>query len=101
MKSNLAIKYSVNLTAEGAPAARITPEQELRRSVAACMLFEDGFYESGVSIADRIKALVPKCRPEFVAACAFEARTKMKLRHVPLLLVAVMAGAASHAKLVG
>lgn len=100
MRSNLAIKYPAQVTAEGALAARITPEQELRRSVAACMLFEDGFYESGASIADRIKSLVPKCRPEFVAACAFEARTKMKLRHVPLLLVAVMAGTVPHARLV-
>jgi 60 kDa SS-A/Ro ribonucleoprotein len=101
MKTNLAVKYSVNLTAQGAPAARITPEQELRRTVAACMLWEDGFYESGESVADRIKGLVPKCRPEFVAACAFEARTKMKLRHAPLLLVREMARCVPHAKLVG
>jgi hypothetical protein len=65
------------------------------------MLWEDGFYESGESVADRIKALVPKCRPEFVAACAFEARTKMKLRHAPLLLVREMARCVPHAGLVG
>lgn len=91
MRTNLAIKYPAPLTAEGGIAARITPEQELRRTVAACMLWEDGFYESGQSIGDRIKGLVGKCRPEFVAACAYEARTKMKLRHAPLLLVREMA----------
>jgi 60 kDa SS-A/Ro ribonucleoprotein len=100
MKTNLAVNYSVNLTAQGAPAARITPEQELRRTVAACMLWEDGFYESGESVADRVKSLVPKCRPEFVAACAYEARGKMKLRHAPLLLVREMARHASHRLLV-
>lgn len=100
-KLNVAFKADPIFTHEGARAARIGPEQELRRSVAACMLWESSFYESGEDIAARIKALVPKCRPEFVAACAFEARTKMKLRHVPLLLVAVMAGCVPHARLVG
>lgn len=99
-KLNVAVKLPPVFTAQGAPAARIGPEQELRRTVAACMLWEDGVYESGQSVADRIKALVPKCRPEFVAACAFEARTKMKLRHVPLLLVAIMAGTVPHSGLV-
>lgn len=99
-KLNVAVKLPPVFTSEGAPASRIGPEQELRRTVAACMLWEDGFYESGQSIADRIKSLVPKCRPDFVAAVAFEARTKMKLRHAPLLLVAVMAGTVPHAGLV-
>lgn len=100
MKTNLAIKHPAPMTAEGAIAARIGPEQQLRRTVAACMLWEDGFYESGASIADRIKSLVPMCRPEFVAACAFEARTRMKLRHAPLLLVREMARIPSHRILV-
>jgi 60 kDa SS-A/Ro ribonucleoprotein len=100
MKTNLAVKHPAPITAEGAIAARIGPEQELRRTVAACMLWEDGFYESGAAIGDRIKSLVPKCRPEFVAACAFEARTKMKLRHAPLLLVREMARSAEHRVLV-
>lgn len=99
-KLNVAVKADPVYTHEGAPAARIGPEQELRRSVAACLLWESSFYESGEDIAARIQSLVPKCRPEFVAACAFEARTKMKLRHAPLLLAAVMAGTVPHAKLV-
>ncbi len=101
MKVNYKISYPTPLTSEGAPAVRLTPEQSLRRTVAACLLWESGFYESGQSIADRIKHLVPLCRPEFVAACAFEARTKMKLRHVPLLLVREMARNTPHAALVG
>lgn len=100
MRTNLAVKHPQEFTAEGAVASRITSEQALRRSVAACMLFEDNFYESGESIADRIKKLVPLCRPSFVAACAYEARTKMKLRHVPLLLVREMARLPSHRSLV-
>lgn len=93
-------KQTAVYTAEGGRAVKIDAERQLRRSVAACMLWEKQFYESGEQIADRIQALVPQCRPEFVAACAFEARTKMRLRHVPLLLVACMAKHAKHAKLV-
>jgi 60 kDa SS-A/Ro ribonucleoprotein len=100
MRTNLAVKHPAALTEEGGIAARINPEKELRRTVASCMLWEDGFYESGASIADRIKTLVPLCSPAFVAACAFEARTKMKLRHDPLLLVREMARHVSHRLLV-
>jgi hypothetical protein len=87
-------------THEGAPAAAISDEQALRRSVLAAMLWEDEFYESGVRIADRIRGLVPRVEPEKVAALAVEARTKMKLRHAPLLLVREMARYATHRGLV-
>ena len=100
MKVNTAQKFTEK-THEGAQAARTTNEQQLRRSVAACMLWEANFYESGEEIAKRIASLIPLCRPEFVAACAFEARTKMKLRHVPLLLVREMARLPQHKALVG
>ena len=87
-------------THEGAPAAIITPEQALRRSVLACMLWENEFYENGVAIAGRIRELVPNVAAEKVAALAVEARTAMKLRHAPLLLVREMACHATHRNLV-
>ncbi len=87
-------------TYEGAPAAVISEEQALRRCVLACMLWEDEFYESGVTIAERIRTLVPKVEAAKVAALAVEARTKMKLRHVPLLLVREMARLPTHRVLV-
>src|SRR6516165_9195545 len=87
-------------TYEGAPAATISPELALRRSVLACMLWENEFYESGETIAARIRALVPQVAPEQVAALAVEARTAMKLRHAPLLLVREMARYATHRALV-
>jgi 60 kDa SS-A/Ro ribonucleoprotein len=88
------------VTHEGAPAAVLTAEQSLRRSVLACMLWEDEFYESGQTVASRIRALVPKVEPARVAALAIEARTSMKLRHAPLLLVREMARHATHRGLV-
>jgi 60 kDa SS-A/Ro ribonucleoprotein len=87
-------------THEGAPARKIGPELALRRSVLACMLWEDQFYEDGVEIAGRIRELVPKVDAEKVAPLAVEAREAMKLRHAPLLLVREMARHASHRGLV-
>lgn len=87
-------------THEGAPAKQISPELQLRRSVLACMLWEDQFYEDGVAIAGRIRELVAKVPAEKVAALAIEAREKMKLRHAPLLLVREMARLATHRHLV-
>lgn len=88
-------------THEGAPAGHVTVEQQLRRSVMACLLFESQFYEDGVTIADRIAALVPQVAPSAVAAIAIEARTQMNLRHAPLLLVREMARHPEHRLLVG
>lgn len=76
---------------EGAKVCAITPKEELRRAVLTCMLWEDGFYEDGMSVANRIASLVPKVKPEVVAQIAIEARSKQHLRHVPLLLVREMA----------
>jgi len=88
-------------THEGGRAAKITPEQALRRSVLSCMLWEDEFYEDGEQIAGRIRLLVPFVAAEKVAALAVEARERMKLRHAPLLLVREMARHATHRQLVG
>ena len=87
-------------THEGGRAKYITPELQLRRSVMACLLWEDTFYEDGVEIAERIASLVPQVDPDKVAGMAIEAREKMKLRHVPLLLVREMARNKTHRHLV-
>ncbi|MEI9887954.1 MAG: TROVE domain-containing protein [Rhizomicrobium sp.] len=87
-------------TFEGGKARKFTPEQMLRRALMNCMLWEDQFYEDGVTIADRIKALVPLVAPERVAALAIAAREQMKLRHAPLLIVREMARHEKHRVLV-
>ena len=51
-------------THEGAKAKRFTPERSCKRALMNCLLWEDQFYEDGVSIAERIKALVPQVEPE-------------------------------------
>lgn len=85
-------KATSNLTThEGAKVPIINAELQLRRSVMACLLWENTFYEDGQSIADRIKTLVHFNKAEVVAQIAIEAREQMKLRHVPLLLVRELA----------
>lgn len=87
-------------THERAKARAFSPEQQLRRALMNCMLWEDQFYEDGVSIAERMGALVPKVKAETVAAMAIEAREDMKLRHAPLLIVREMARHEEHKALV-
>ena len=99
MKTNTKSKFT-ETTHEGAPAARINAEKQLRRSIMACLLWEDNFYESGETIVERICALIPNVRAESVVAMAVEAREKMKLRHVPLLLCREMAKHKSHSPFV-
>lgn len=84
-------KPTTHRTHEGAPAKRIDAELQLRRSVMACLLWENEFYESGETIAQRIAGLVEEVAPEVVAAIAIEARSVQHLRHVPLLLVDALA----------
>ena len=86
-KLNVAVRRPPIFTYEGARAAHINPEQQLRRAVMACLLWEDSFYESGQSIADRISSLADQCSTAVVSAIAIEARTIHGLRHAPLLLL--------------
>lgn len=87
-------------THEGAVASDINNEQKLRRTLMACMLWEKSFYEDGQDVAARLDDTFRHVRPHLVAAMAVEARTKMKLRHAPLLLVDLMAGEPEHKKYV-
>lgn len=91
MKTNTRTVRPPLFTAEGSPAARVSALAQLRRSVLACFLWEDSFYEDGADIGKRITELVAKCSAADVAALAIEARSQFKLRHVPLLLVREMA----------
>ena len=67
MKLNKAVKSVPSVpvfTHEGGPAKKVTPLLELRRSILATMLWEDGFYESGVEVAQRITNLIKSVKPE-------------------------------------
>lgn len=86
-------KKSPIYTHEGGKSNHINAEQQLRRSVLSCLLWEKEAYEDGQSIADRIEEYAKKVKPEIVHALAVEARQKYNLRHVPLLLLTVQPNA--------
>lgn len=90
MKTNTPNKYQEK-THEGTTASRINAEQQLRRSVMACLLWENSFYEDGESIAFRIQSFVSSVSANTAATVAIDARNKYKLRHVPLWIVREMA----------
>src|ERR1700722_17038752 len=92
MRVNVKRNVMTGQTHEGAPAyGNLTPYQQLRRSLLSCFLWEDGFYEDGKTIADRITENALKIRPDQLAALAIEARNKFSLRHAPLLLLLALA----------
>lgn len=85
---------------EGQLAAKNSDEQSFRRSVLACMLWEDLAYESGSSVAKNICGLVPKLDPALCSSIASEARNDQKIRHVPLLIAREMCRYDTHKKYV-
>lgn len=105
MKSNNSTKGNIyDRTARlaaghGGRGARQSAEQELRRLVMSCLLFEDIAYDSGQSVTDRIRELVPLVAEKTLYEMAIEARAVQKLRHVPLLIAREMAR--NKSKLVG
>ena len=92
MRTNAKAKTEVPYTYEGARAVmHLSIEQKLRRSIMACMLWEDTFYEDGESITDRIKSLCLMLTADKIASLAIEVRNEHHMRHVSLwLLVALI-----------
>ncbi|MBO9672635.1 MAG: TROVE domain-containing protein [Sphingobacteriaceae bacterium] len=70
---------------EGAKAYVMSPEMELYTAVVTTGL-NDSFYEAGDTRLERIKGLIEKCNPEFIARLAIYARTEMNLRSIPMVL---------------
>lgn len=91
MKSNVAKKYSAETHEGGKADSHIKPFEQLRRMVSSCLLFENTFYEDGVTIADEIANLCQKVDNERIGMLAIQARNDLKLRHVPLFLCVQLA----------
>lgn len=69
----------------------ISAERQLKRITLAAMLWEKQFYLDGKSHAELVKELVAKVDANKVAYLAEQARSKFKLRHIPLLLARELA----------
>lgn len=74
----------------GGKAFKMGAEQELLHAVLTTFL-EDKYYESGDERIERIKTLVPQCKPEYVAKLAYVARREFNLRSVPIILLGELA----------
>jgi hypothetical protein len=76
---------------QGVVVPKINAKQQLVRMTLANMLWENQFYVDGKTSAQLIADLVKNVDAEFVSALAIGARSKFKLRHVPLLLTRELA----------
>ena len=86
MKTNKKKKNLELKTHEGAPARRITPIQEFKRTLLSCLLFENTFYENNISISERLSDLIPQIDIEQLKILTIQARNDFKLRHAPLFV---------------
>jgi len=75
---------------EGAKAYKLTPEMELYSAVVTASL-QDQFYEKTTDKLERLRTLIAKNDPGFVARLAVYTREKMYLRSVPLVLAVELA----------
>ncbi len=75
---------------EGAKAYKLSPEMELYSLVCTFGL-QPKFYESDGPQLERLRALIRKVPPVFVAKLAIYAREKMNLRTVPVVMTVELA----------
>lgn len=80
-------KFVSVFTHNGAKAVVTDPFTGLQRTVLSCLLFEDTFYEDGITAIDRIKELCTQVSCENIMDLACLAAHNYKLRHVPLQLI--------------
>ncbi len=91
MKFNMRIQSKDRITNyEGAPAFRLTPEFELYTAVVTSSL-SNQFYEKADAKIIRIRELIRKVSPVFVAKLAIYAREQMHLRSIPMVLTVELA----------
>ena len=78
------------LNKESALAYRLTPQWELYTSVVTASL-NNSFYEQSDERVERVRELIGKCDPLFVAQLAVYAREVMNLRSIPLVMTVELA----------
>lgn len=69
----------------------LSPFEQLERTVNSCLLWEDNFYEDGISVSDRITGLMDKVTKDEAEKLVRQSKFDNKLRHTPLLLLCCMA----------
>lgn len=90
MKFNVFKKAKPMTNYEGATAFALDIRTDLYSAVVTTSL-SDTFYENSNERIERIKALIAKNDPAFVAQLAIYARSKMHMRSIPLVLAVELA----------
>ena len=90
MRFNLTLRKAFTTNHEGAAAFALTPQLELYAAVATAAL-SDQFYETADTRLLRLRELVARNDPTFVARLAVYAREQLYLRTVPLVLTVELA----------
>ena len=91
MKFNIfKTKAGTTTNYEGAKAYSLTPEMELYSAVVTTGL-SDSFYENGDTRIARIRELILKNDPEYIAQLAVYTRNEMYMRSVPMVLAVELA----------
>lgn len=90
MRTNKKPVTKPKFTANGGKAAKTTALQDLRRLTLSCMLLEDSYYETGSETFRNICSAVQRVSPDQLAEVAIEARIHHNLRHVSLLMAALL-----------
>ncbi|QHS60889.1 TROVE domain-containing protein [Chitinophaga agri] len=90
MRFNILKKAAQVTNHGGAKAYALTPELELYSTVVTASL-NDQFYEKADTKLERIRELIAKNDPQFVAKLAVYTREKMYMRTVPLVLTVELA----------
>jgi len=88
---NQRVRQKPAVNSVGTVVANSSAEAQLKRLTLASMLWENQFYLDGKAHAELVRELVAKVAPEKVSAIAEAARSKFKLRHIPLLLARELA----------
>lgn len=90
MKFNVFKKAKTMTNYEGAKAFALDIRTDLYSAVVTTSL-SNAFYENSNERIERIKALIAKNDPAFVAQLAIYARSKMNMRSIPLVLAVELA----------
>ncbi len=83
-------KEKTTINHAGQKAYKMSPEMELYTAVVTSTLIKN-FYETDTQRLKRIKTLIKKVNPNFVAKLAVYCRTKMYLRSIPVVLAVELA----------
>jgi len=82
---------SITINKEGAKAWELTPEMALYTRVCTTFLVDQFYTPNFNSELDRIRDLIKKVDPMFVAQLAIYARSEMNMRSIPLVLAVELA----------